>query len=394
MTDTPFGSLLRQCRQAAGLSLRQLAARVGYDHSYLSQVERGQRPGSVDLARLCDRELGTDGRLTATFERRPTGRLRPEAGRSAASGPSAADPLEAAWRGLVTTYDAGDPSQLFAGFRSVPPASLLPALLRQLQGADQAEAAELSILIAETLTKLGEHGTARRWWWAARATADGVGDGAVVRAREAICGLTERRLLPELLELADEAVALDRQASAGCLPRAARALVLAELGQSQEAHQALQELIGVGDELMRRDAPPYQLHWAEGRVCTLLGYGVAGCVLLERARELCPESWTGDRAGLDLSLAECLAVAGEVAAGLAMALRVLIELPEEWHDSWVYDAAARVLRVVQAEPGAAELRQLLARPTYGSDRSDRSGRSVGGGSSWRGRQGYRAASDR
>ncbi len=77
---TSFGPLLRQCRQAVGLSLRQLAARVGYDHSYLSQVERGQRPGSADLARLCDRELGTDGRLTATFERRPAraGQLRPE----------------------------------------------------------------------------------------------------------------------------------------------------------------------------------------------------------------------------------------------------------------------------------------------------------------------------
>jgi hypothetical protein len=203
----------------------------------------------------------------------------------------------------------------------------------------------------------------------------------VVRAREAICGLAERRPLPELLELAEESVALARQAPAGCLPRAARALVLAELGRRQEAHQALQELIGVGDELMQRDTPPYQLHWAEGRVCTLLGYGAAGCVLLERSRELCPESWIGDRARLDLSLAECLAVAGEATAGLAMALRVLVELPDEWHDSWIHDAAARVLRVVPAEPGAAELRRLLACPTY------RSGRSVGGGSSWRGEQG-------
>jgi hypothetical protein len=156
--------------------------------------------------------------------------------------------------------------------------------------------------------------------------------------------------------------------------------VLAELGRRQEAHQALQELIGAGDELMQHDAPPYQLHWAEGRVCSQLGYGVAGCVLLERSRELCPESWVGDRAGLELSLAECLAVAGEAAAGLATALRVLVELPDEWHDSWIDDAAARVLRVVPAEPAAAELRRLLARPAY------RTGRSVGGGSNWRGRQ--------
>jgi len=171
---------------------------------------------------------------------------------------------------------------------------------------------------------------------------------------------------------ADEAVALDRQSY---LPRAARALVLAELGHRQEAHRALQELIGVGDELLA--APTYQQHRAEGRVCTLLGYRVAGCVLLERARELCPESWIGERARLDLSMAECLAVAGEVAAGLAMSLRVLVELPDEWHDLLVYDAADRVLRVVQTEPGAAELRRLLARPPY------QGGRSVGVGSRWR-----------
>ncbi|HET6743318.1 MAG TPA: helix-turn-helix transcriptional regulator [Kribbella sp.] len=360
---TSFGPLLRQSRQAVGLSLRQLATRVGYDHSYLSQVERGQRPGSADLARLCDTELGTDGRLTATFERRSarTGQVRPEP-----------DPMEAAWRGLVGTLDTVAADQLCSEFRTVPPAALLPAVVSQLHGAAPPEAAELSVLIAETLTRLGETSTARRWWWAARAAADSVGAGARVRAREAIIGLAERRSPQELLELADQAIALDRQSY---LPRAARALVLAEHSQSQEAQRALQELIGVGDELLQ--APTYQLHWVEGRMCTLLGYGVAGCVLLERARELCPDSWVGDRALLDLALAECLTVAGEVAAGIAMALRVLVELPDEWHDLLVYDAADRVLRRVQARPGAAELRRLLAHPTY------RSGRSVGGGSSYR-----------
>lgn len=354
-----FGSLLRQCRQTAGLSLRQLAAQVGYDHSYLSQVERGQRPGSADLARLCDEQLGTAGRLTATFAQRPA-RTRQQADALEAGS------LEAAWRGLVGTLDAGAPAELFSDCRAVPPAALLPTLLAQLRGADGTEAVELSALIAETLTRQDDRSTARRWWWAARSAADSVGYGGTVRARETLCGLSERRALPELLELADEAVGLDRQSY---LPRAARALVLAELGRRQDAHGALQELIGIGDEL----APTYQPHWAEGRVCTLLGYGVAGCVLLERARELCPELWVGDRARLDLCLAECLAVAGEPAAGLAMALRVLVELPDEWHDSLVYDAAERVLHVVQAQPGSAELTWWLAR----------SGRSVGGGSRWR-----------
>jgi hypothetical protein len=335
-------------------------------------VERGQRPGSADLARLCDQELGTDGRLSATFEPRParTAQLRPEA-----------DPLETAWRGLAATLGAGSPMP--GDHRSVPPSSLLPELLRQLHGADGVETAELSILIAETLTRLGERSTARRWWWAARAAADRAGGAlpALARALETISGLVERRPLTELLELADESVTLDRQApgAAGCAPLTAQALVLAELGRTREAHRALQELIGVGDELLRAtpQTRPHELHWAEGRVCTLLGYGVAGCVLLERARELCPESWIGERARLDLCLAECLVVADEVAAGLATALRVLVELPDEWHDTFVYDAADRVLRVVEAEPGAAELRQLLARPTRPS------GRSVGVGSSWR-----------
>jgi hypothetical protein len=119
---------------------------------------------------------------------------------------------------------------------------------------------------------------------------------------------------------------------------------------------------------------PYQLHWAEGRVCARLGFGVPGCILLERARQLCPERWIGERAKIDLALAESLAVAGEVPAGLATALRVLVELPQEWRDLWVHDAADRVLRVVpESERGAVELRRLL-----GTE-----GRSVGSGSSWR-----------
>src|SRR5678816_517210 len=65
VAEAAFGTQLRQCRQAVGLSLRQLAGRVGYDHSYLSQVERGQRLGSADLARLCDRALGTGDELTS-----------------------------------------------------------------------------------------------------------------------------------------------------------------------------------------------------------------------------------------------------------------------------------------------------------------------------------------
>ncbi|GAA1603669.1 hypothetical protein GCM10009804_70040 [Kribbella hippodromi] len=345
------------------------------------------------------------------------------------------DPLESAWRGLVGAVGAqGGPGEVLGDIRAVPPAALLPELVSVLQACDNGDpqAVELSVLIAETLTGLGKRATAQRWWWAAQSAADsihgadsacgrgglvGVGLAGLVRARAVISGLVERQALAGLLRLAGEAVALDRRASgaAGFLPRAARALVLAEVGESEEARQALRELVGAGDELLVSGASeqraaahhhmpdqlyrgeglvgqlscqpqwteglvrglPYQLHWVEGLVSARLGYGVAGCVLVARARELCPERWCGERARVELGLAECLVVSGEVSAGLALALRVLVELPDEWHSLWVSEAGLRVLQVVEkTEPARrelTELRRLLAQPTYRTGRTVRRG---------------------
>jgi tetratricopeptide (TPR) repeat protein/transcriptional regulator with XRE-family HTH domain len=58
-----FGNGLRQARQAAGWSLRELAGRVHYNTGYLSKIENGLRPASIELAKRCDEELGTGGAL-------------------------------------------------------------------------------------------------------------------------------------------------------------------------------------------------------------------------------------------------------------------------------------------------------------------------------------------
>lgn len=389
MAEAAFGAQLRECRQAVGLSLRQLATRVGYDHSYLSQVERGQRPGSAELARLCDRELGTGNELTSTFQQRR--RSAPEAAQSNVAAQSypvtvaavrPADPLEAAWHGLATAFGM-DATASLGDFRSVPPARLLPELITDLRMARSAVvAAELSVLTAQTLTALGQASTARRWWQAARSAADSSVDAAVqssVRAREAMSGLAERRPPTQLLATAEEALAVG---GAAVQAHAARALVLAELKRHGQAHRALQELIGVADELPSAstspgDWAPYEVHGAEGRVCASLGYGAAGCVLLARAVELCPEEWLGERSRLRMGLAECLVVDGEVAAGVALAHRVLVELPDEWHTYYLYDDAARVLSAVRAsQPGmAVTLQELVGRTPYLDSRS------VGTGSS-------------
>lgn len=59
----PFGAELRRRRVAAGLSLGELAGRVHYSKGHLSKVESWQKLASMELARLCDAELGAQGEL-------------------------------------------------------------------------------------------------------------------------------------------------------------------------------------------------------------------------------------------------------------------------------------------------------------------------------------------
>jgi transcriptional regulator with XRE-family HTH domain/tetratricopeptide (TPR) repeat protein len=59
-----FGRELRRRRMAARLSLQQLGQRVHYSKSQLSKVERGIKPPTPELARLCDTVLDARGALT------------------------------------------------------------------------------------------------------------------------------------------------------------------------------------------------------------------------------------------------------------------------------------------------------------------------------------------
>lgn len=60
-----LGECLRRHRQAANLSLADLARRVNYSRGYLSKVETGRAPGNLALARRCDQALATGGVLAA-----------------------------------------------------------------------------------------------------------------------------------------------------------------------------------------------------------------------------------------------------------------------------------------------------------------------------------------
>ncbi|MGW3124783.1 helix-turn-helix domain-containing protein [Streptomyces sp. NPDC001123] len=60
-----FAEALRVRREAADLSLAELARRVHYSKSYLSRVENGLRPPGRLLAERCDAALRADGALLA-----------------------------------------------------------------------------------------------------------------------------------------------------------------------------------------------------------------------------------------------------------------------------------------------------------------------------------------
>lgn len=415
MSEAAFGVQLRLSRQAAALSLRQLAIRVGYDHSYLSQVERGRRPGSAHLASLCDRELGTSPALSTAYEQtRPSARpdaLAAEAGTQLVGAgvgggrlPAGVELLEAVRHELAGSFGPGREVAEWRAvatshayeFATTPPAERLPVLTADLQllrasaaagsAALAVPAAELAVLIALTLAELGKLRAAERWWRTARATADGSTErriAGLARSWEAISGLAEQRPLPVLLELADDALTLADQPDGVAHALAARAQVLAAQGEAVEARRAVHDLRAVAADLPGRSAlssspfewAGYQTCAVEGRVCAGLGDTVGAYVALDQALGPCEST---ERAVLELVVARCLVMDGDVAAGLAVAMRVLVELPDQWHTHHLYDAARHVLAAVQGDDlGRAavwDYRELVRRRPYNS-------RTVGSGSS-------------
>jgi transcriptional regulator with XRE-family HTH domain len=66
MGDGPaFGRELRRRREASDLTLGELAEKIYFSRSYISRVERGQRPARRQLAELCDQVLDAGGELAA-----------------------------------------------------------------------------------------------------------------------------------------------------------------------------------------------------------------------------------------------------------------------------------------------------------------------------------------
>jgi transcriptional regulator with XRE-family HTH domain len=53
-----FGAVLRERREAAGISQEQLADRAGLHRTYVSLIERGRRTASIEVVRKLAKALG------------------------------------------------------------------------------------------------------------------------------------------------------------------------------------------------------------------------------------------------------------------------------------------------------------------------------------------------
>lgn len=292
-------------------------------------------------------------------------------------------------------------SQPCPGVRHDSPAERLPELTADLQllrsgaaagsAALALPAAELAVLIALTLAELGRLRAAERWWRTARATADGSTErriAGLARSWEATSGLAEHRPLSGLLELADDALTLADRPVGVARALAARARVLAALGDADGARQAVCDLHAVTADLPSRPvvtSSPFE--WAafeadavEGRVCAALGDTVGAYLALDQALGAC-SSGAAERAELELVVAQCLVMDGDTTAGLAVAMRVLVELPDRWHTYHLYDTAGQVLAAVRggdlARGAVWDYRELLKRRPY-DNRTVGIGSSAGG----------------
>ncbi|GII76609.1 hypothetical protein Sru01_15910 [Sphaerisporangium rufum] len=129
--------------------------------------------------------------------------------------------------------------------------SITRATAEKLPGL-QRISAWLSVMHANVLTRLGEHGAARRWWTTARHAADASGDRDMrvwVRGYEAVFGLYTPRSPEALLILARNAqdLAGDRLSAGVLIAVAAEAQALAVLGRQPEAFDRVRHLRGLAD---------------------------------------------------------------------------------------------------------------------------------------------------
>jgi hypothetical protein len=270
--------------------------------------------------------------------------------------------------------------------RTRPPARVredlvidLLAVQRQLEmtppGRDATElqriTAMLAMIHANALTRLGEHGSAIRWWRTARDAADASADldlRLLVRASEAGFGLYGQRDPHTVLTLTEQALRIARPRPSVALAKidSTRAKALSLLGRHNDAHRTLNTLIDVSEADLRGQGLSFwtrdQVHFAESWVYACSGDESAG----DRARHDIVKFPLDYQYHVNIQLhrAVCTVVQGGIEHGVQQATTVLQALTSAYRSDMITETGRMVLRAVPHDRrnglAVAELREALA----------------------------------
>jgi hypothetical protein len=213
-------------------------------------------------------------------------------------------------------------------------------------------AAWMSTMHANLLTRLGDHGPARRWWRTARQAADTSQDTDMrvwVRGSEAVFGLYSPRSLESVLTLAREAQDLARDRLTPGLFEAvgAEAQALAVLGKPQEAQASLRRL----HDLVGRSLSSTQFGWTSNRAWFAASWVQSFAGATEAAREardttLAQSPCFQNAANIRLHEAISLARSGGHNEALHLATQVLSDLDPTYRTHMITHTARLVLDTI------------------------------------------------
>ncbi|MDH2429876.1 hypothetical protein [Sphaerisporangium sp. TRM90804] len=265
--------------------------------------------------------------------------------------------------------------------RTRPPAKVASDLLidlfairRQLDTSTPSDATELqrvlsalSCVMANALTRVGDHGAAIRWWHTARQAADASGDlvlRLMVRGEEAGHGLYGQRDPEAVLRLVHNAHQIMKKPYLTLLTAEAKALSL--LGRHREARTALNDLQDAVEQGGASDPLGFwkadQIHFAESWVHAGAGDEIAADTARENVLHLARTYQY--QSNVHLHGALCTVVQGGIDQGMRQAASVIDALAPAYRSRHIIETGRMVLRAVprgqQDRPSVAEFRELLA----------------------------------
>jgi hypothetical protein len=270
--------------------------------------------------------------------------------------------------------------------RTRPPAQARDGLLLDLlklrqqmatPGADVTELrrvlAALSILHANVLTRLGDHGAALRWCRTARHAADDTGDldlRLLVRCEEAGYGLYGQRDPATVLRLLDDAerIAGGTQSVWRADLKGTRAKALSLLGRHEDARAAVSAFAAaVPDDVPSSPIPACwradMVDFAESWVCAHAGDEAFADDARSRvlAYRFLDYQYA---ANVRLHEALCTVTNSGIDTGARQAADILAALPSGQHSHMITETGKTVLRAVPLEkrqlPAVREFREVLA----------------------------------